>query len=628
MGARIVTPSRLLSPGGSARAWLEASPPYGPCLLGFLRTSDLEETRAYLAWQLSQMANLADPQRDELALLCARLLAAEEQGSTRLPVTEEEMVLLRRVPELVGQPPADAQGTTPPGPRPLVIEGGYLYSQRSHACETRVAAAIAARLNRAGPFPSAAIVAALHEAAATALPAPSAEQSAAVLHALSHALGVISGGPGTGKTTTALTLVRCLVRLGLPPARLALCAPTGKAASRMDDDLRRRLTDANNPHPADVALMRECPKAQTLHRLLGVAKDGRCWRPARAPLPVAAVIVDECSMVDLVLMDALFSALPGSALVVLLGDADQLPSVAAGSVFRDLDAHAARLERGLRTELSPAGTRLAQLARAIRAGDGALSRYQARAGAGSLLYQGAEQIPSEERAELLRQHHHRHFASDESVGLARYVYSISDESGFAPADCARLDRLQAGLMRARILTVTREHASGALRANAFLHGMHGGGAGFLPGEPVLMLRNDYQRELWNGGQGVAILLSRRGRAPQVEVAFPSRTGWQAVDPLAMGNALEHAYALTTHKAQGSEFDEVLLLLPDFACPVLTRELLYTAVSRARSSVVLCGSPEMIGLAIATRQVRDSGLSARLAALAQGRGSTGLAAGKG
>jgi exodeoxyribonuclease V alpha subunit len=589
-------------------------------LLSFLRATDLEETRAYLAWELSQMAALAPSQRDELALLCARLLAAEEQGSTRLALAEKDLMLLRCVPELVGQPRAEMEAVPPQYARPLVLDGHHLYSHRSHACETRVAAALAARLDRASPFPGEAILAVLRDAATTAVPVPSPDQGAAVVHALSRRLGVISGGPGTGKTTTALTLVRCLVRLGVPTARVALCAPTGKAASRMEDDFRRRLADLTNPDPADVALVRECPRAQTLHRLLGASSDGRFRHLSREPLPVAAVVVDECSMVDLSLMDALLSALPDTALVFLLGDADQLPSVAAGSVFRDLDAHAARLEHGLRTSPDPAGERLAELARAVRAGNGVLPLCESRSRFTLLRYQGAEQIPGEQRAELLRQHYRRHFTSADIASLARQVYTI-DDGCFAPDDSARLDRLLSALMRCRILTVTREHTSGSLRANAFLHDMHGGGAGFAPGEPVLMLRNDYQRELWNGGQGVAILVRRAGRLPTVEVAFPSRTGWQVVDPVAMSGALEHAYALTTHKAQGSEFDEVLFLLPDFASPLLTRELLYTAVSRARKSVVLCGSPDMIGLAIATRQERDSGIAARLAYLLEHR--TGL-----
>jgi exodeoxyribonuclease V alpha subunit len=129
-----------------------------------------------------------------------------------------------------------------------------------------------------------------------------------------------------------------------------------------------------------------------------------------------------------------------------------------------------------------------------------------------------------------------------------------------------------------------------------------------------MLRNDYQREIWNGDQGIAILLRRPGRPPAIAVAFRSRAGWQAVEPEPAGRVLGHGYALTAHKSQGSEFDQVLLLLPDFACPIFTRELLYTAVSRARRSVVLCGALEKVNLAITTKEMRESGVAARLGSL--------------
>jgi exodeoxyribonuclease V alpha subunit len=495
-----------------------------------------------------------------------------------------------------------------------------------------VVASLAARLGRLGPFAPLAVAQALRDVAQGAAPAPSAEQLAAVARALARPVGIISGGPGTGKTTTALTLVRCLVRLGIAPERIALCAPTGKAASRMEDDVRRRLAAESSPHPADKALLRDCPKAQTVHRLLGARGDGHsAFHPSHEPLPFRAVIVDESSMVDLVLMDRLLAALPADAALILLGDADQLPSVSAGSVFRDLGAYATRLQHGFRTDTSRAtGQQLSTFALAVRAGEvptvaRLLGLRSSPARPGELRHEGIEHVARTYRTELLRQYHRRSFATmvraerseagegdgPDIVALAGHIFKLRD-GAFEPDDAARLDVLAAKLARSRILTVTRERATGSNQTNAFLHDLHGGGAGFLPGEPVLMLRNDYQRELWNGDQGVTILLDRPGRPTSVAVAFRARTGWLAVAPDTLGGALDHGYALTVHKSQGSEFDEVLLLLPDSACPIFTRELLYTAVSRARRSVVLCGPTEMVSLAIATKEVRDSGVAARLA----------------
>jgi exodeoxyribonuclease V alpha subunit len=128
-----------------------------------------------------------------------------------------------------------------------------------------------------------------------------------------------------------------------------------------------------------------------------------------------------------------------------------------------------------------------------------------------------------------------------------------------------------------------------------------------------MLRNDYERELWNGDQGMAVRVRQSGKPAAVAVAFRSREGWRTVDARAMASALGLGFALSVHKAQGSEFDEVLLLLPDFACPLLTRELLYTAISRARKSVVLCGALARFSAGIATGETRNSGLAERMAA---------------
>jgi len=599
----------ILVPGGSAQAVLRRTSPYPQELLRLIEENDLDESRAYLAWQLSEMAVGLEPaERSAFLLLCARLLVAEGHGSTRLALSGEDRAILARAPELVGA----GEGNTP-----LVVDHGHLYTRRSHACEDRVVAALSARLAKAGAFSTGSIEQALRESSATASPPPSPRQAAAVVQALAHLVGVISGGPGTGKTTTALTLVRCLVRLGIPAARIALCAPTGKAASRMEDDFRRRLVALVNPDAVDLALLHDGPKAQTLHRLLGVTPDRSSHlRAPDQPLPFRAVIVDESSMVDLVLMDRLLGAVPMAVPLVLLGDADQLPSVSAGAVFRDLGAYATRLEHGFRTGSSgSAGERLSALALAVREGDAAaaLALCAVRTDVGQVRYDGVEHLPSERRTQLLRQHHQRHFAAAESLALAKHVYSLP-EGTFGADDTARLDALAARLARARVLTVTRERATGSVATNALLHDLHGGGPGFLPGEPVLMLRNDYQRELWNGDQGVCILLRRAGRPASVAVAFHSRAGWQAVEPEPMGRALGHGYALTAHRSQGSEFDEVLLLLPDFACPIFTRELLYTAVSRARRSVVLCGSIEMMNLAVRAKQDRDSGVALRLASL--------------
>ena len=593
-----------LQPTGTARQAIAARPAYPPGLLELTRASDLDESSAYLAWQVAQLAiGLLPDERDAFMLLLGRLLVAQALGSTRLVTTEGERALLAKLPDLVQSRPART---------PLVLDRDYLYTQRAHACETRVALRLAQSHARPTSLAPAMVARALDEVAANGAPAPSSEQQAAVAAVLGRYLGIISGGPGTGKTTTALALVRSLVRLGVPPTDIALCAPTGKAASRLEDDFRTRLGALKDPAKADRILLADCPKAQTLHRLLGASRGpGGVVHAARDPLPLRALIVDESSMIDLALMDKLLAALPDETLLVLLGDADQLPSIAAGAVFRDLGRFAVRLERGYRADVAqPAGRQIADLALAVRAGNAkdATQLCALRSGPSALTRQGVEHVAPEHRDDLLRDYHRRNFAGSGLASLVDHVYT-EENGNFAEEDVRRLDDLAAHLAGTRILAITRGRATGVEHCNAFLHELHGGGPSFLPGEPVLMLRNDYQRDLWNGDQGVAVRVRRPGQP--VAVAFRSRHGWQAVDARAMAGALDLGYALTVHKSQGSEFDEVLLVLPDFACPLLTRELLYTAVSRARKSVILCGAPEQFRAGIAAPEGRNSGLAERL-----------------
>jgi len=613
-----------LSPHGTARQGLAPSPAYPQALLDLMRDSDLDESSLFLVWQLAQLApGLAAGEREAFMLLLGRLLVAQALGSTRLRIGEQDRTLLANVPDLVGTfrrdnaPPATSEplvGGFPTG-RPLVLDGDYLYAQRAHASEGRIVAALAQRLRRPGPYPKADIVAALADVVAAGPGVPSDEQRAAIVAALGRFLGIITGGPGTGKTTTALALVRTLVRLGASPASIALCAPTGKAASRLEEGFRNRLATLAQPPLADQTLLAQCPPAQTLHRLLGsVPRIGGSFATATHLLPYRVIVVDESSMIDLVLMDRLLGALATDAVLILLGDADQLPSVSAGAVFRDISGHAARLVRGFRTDdAHSAGRQLAALTAGVRAGQAGpcLALCVARAQPELLHHQGVELVASDRRDQLLRRYHRRLFSDRTMQADMEHLYRF-DGGAFDAAETQRLETLTTRLARTRVLAITRQRPTGVERANAFLHDLHGGGPAFLPGEPVLMLRNDYERGLWNGDQGVAVRVQRPGHPSAIAIVFRSRTGWLPVDPSAVGEAFSLAFALTVHKSQGSEFDEVILLLPDSPSPLSNRELLYTAVSRARRSFILCGAPQAFEAGIKTSENRSSGIAERLA----------------
>ena len=600
-----------LSPFGSACQRLEPKLAYPPGLLAELRDADLGEEEAYLAWQMAQLAGeLEKNVRRDLVRLIGRSLIVASQGSTRMLLTGPEQETLRAVPALVG---------VPGDRKPLIVDGRFLYHQRILACETHVAAALKAIMAQPGPSPSA-VSSVVADIVATSRPKLSPEQRAAVVKALGLRVAVVSGGPGTGKTTIALAIARGLVRLGVPADELALTAPTGKAANRLQELFRAGLAAIPTPSFEDFALGSACPPARTLHRLLGYSPStGRFQHHENHPIPARAIIADEGSMIDLVLMDGLLRGLRRDAVLVLLGDPNQLPSVDAGAVFRDLGSLAVRLNTSFRTDQAQfAGRHISQCADAVRAGDsGRLADLIVlRPNNAALAFDGVELVPGKERESMLTAwYRDRLTALPDWDGLIHHEYGLGP-AGFSSDDQARLDRLHAHLQRQRVLCVTREWSTGANPVNQFLHDVHAGKrTGLVPGEPVQILRNDYERGLWNGDQGLILTVRERGVRPMAvfRLASGEQTRWLVVAPEILGDSLALAYALTVHKAQGSEYDQVLLLLPDTPLPLLTRELIYTALTRSRQSVVICGSPDVLAAGVVHSLDRTSGLAERLVA---------------
>jgi exodeoxyribonuclease V alpha subunit len=600
-----------LSPLGSARARVTGRDDGYPTeLLATLEDAGLGEAWLYLAWQLAAWARGLDPsERRQLAATAARCFVAAAGGSTRVDLDDHELALVARAPEVVG----------PPGSRrPLVLEGRFLYEQRLLACEARVAAAVRGRAGLAADEVAAKADAASREVT-DAVPPPTPEQAAAVRRALTARFTVVTGGPGSGKTTVALAMVRALVRAGVAPESIALAAPTGKAANRLEEALRAGLARLpGGGSDADRTIGARLPAAQTLHRLLGYsATTGSFQHHHNNRLATRAVLVDEASMIDLALMDRLLRALPDEARLVLLGDPDQLPSVAAGAVLRDLGSLAVRLDASHRMDpRDPAGHRLLEAARAARAGDVAGFRAvaDARATAAALTGAGVERLPAAEREPLLERWYEARIARPPELdALAQQPVEV-DGAALAPDAALRLAPLLRHALAARVLCVTHGRETGTIATNAWFHRRAGANddAERLPGEPVMMLRNDYDRGLWNGDQGV--LVRTRGRTGDVglRAAFPTRAGWAAWDVASFGDGLALAYALTVHKAQGSELDAAALLLPATALPLVTRELLYTGLTRSRRSVVVCGEDAVLAAALATPLARSSGLAERLA----------------
>ncbi len=462
------------------------------------------------------------------------------------------------------------------------------------------------------------------------------EQCQAILRAAISRFTLITGGPGTGKTSIVVAILRMLARLGIAPEKIAMAAPTGKAAFRMSESVRESLKRIENPAKSDEELRDASLEARTVHRLLRYSpSSGRFMHHGNNQLDASVVIVDECSMLDLVLTERLLAAIPEKTQLVMLGDADQLPSVTAGAVFRDLvdaasekpDSRApvcVRLVRSYRMDESDERVRsIPQVASSVNRGD-ADALLPGAAGASSIVrrsrpedlkFEGVEMLSPDSAhiEEFLARWHEKFVGNAEIHELARGVKRPT-ETGFDGETAARLERLLKFRAASRILCLTRVLPTGTERINRILHSLTTGTPsqvsqriGFRVGEPVMVVRNDYERTLFNGDQGVVIQVRTPGRGEAMMVAF-NRPGGLAVFHLdAIRDSIELSYATTVHKSQGSEFDSVALILPETELPILTREIVYTGLTRSRRSVVLVGAEEMLRKGIERRIERHSGL---------------------
>ncbi len=515
------------------------------------------------------------------------------------------------------------------GDAPLVLENGLLYLRRYREYERRLAAGLQRiathPLAEADPGRLATLFGQLFPQAREGMD----HQARAAAVALRHPLVLVTGGPGTGKTTTIARLLVLLaaqaVQADQALPRVALAAPTGRAAERMAESLRLAVQRLRLVGIAPALCDAMPSTGTTLHRLLGVIPDSPRFRHhADNPLPYDVVVVDEASMIDLPLMTKLVEAVADGSRLVLLGDPDQLPSVEAGDVLSAIlrasgdglgtqadDAQALRalLAPDALQPLAPprrfAGRRvqlqrgyrqtdaldLAPLAHAVREGNSATALALLRVGtlAGVHFH--------EDQSDPL-QHHREHL-----LGHWRGLGEAADP-GQALANAGRI----------RLLTAVREGPQGARGLNARIEALLAGvprpgmAPGYFHGRLLLITENSYRHRLFNGDIGIC-LIDRHG---SVTAWFPGETPDQprGFHPGALP-AHESAFAMTVHKAQGSEFDEVWLQLPRRDNRVLSRELIYTGMTRARQSLHVLGSAEVLEAALARHASRLSGLAARL-----------------
>lgn len=495
--------------------------------------------------------------------------------------------------------------------RPFILDGSWLYHQRSHVIETELVEMLQGRIGP-GIFSAADVTSALERMPPHVL---SDEQLRAVSVAAAQRLSIITGGPGTGKTTIILNLIHALLALGVPAEKIVLAAPTGKAANRMADRVRE---------------IPELPAPRTLHRVLEYSQTLRNFRRDRYnPLRQAFVIVDEASMIDLHMMRNLLDAL-GDAHLVLLGDAQQLPSVESGTVLRDLILektdlpYVVQLHTSFRQrEDDPAGAAILEHARGIQAGDitqwsrmHTLSGYNPNQPGVSRLVPGDDYNVTLTRfADAWSRAHI--FEQPVWNRLVEHV-CVLDRGEFGAEDIRLLNEAFEVLGRSRILCVTRKRASGSKAINESIHSRYSDALGisrteYGPGMPVMMLHNDYGRGLFNGDQGLLVRVQVDQQVSLMAV-FPHEERYRAHHLTALEKQIDVAFAMTVHKAQGSEFESVVVVLPVEDLPLVTRENLYTAVTRAKKGVCILSTQEMFETAVQRPVRRFSGVAEKLAAL--------------
>lgn len=623
----------------------------GPLLATFNRAGVLTSADVHVAQRLGRLTGETDEHVHLAAALavravragsvCVRLDDARELARTEQDPTDDAAAaafegLAWPDPATwratVERSPMVAVGPDDPRELPTRLVDGRLYLDRYWRDEQSVRTEIDRRLRDdvRAPDPAALRAAALR----VFPPAPTdgdrpaftnARQRLAIAATAHSRLSVLTGGPGTGKTTTVARLLAALQEVAGPGLRVALSAPTGKAAARLQEAVQDALTQLSPDDRARVGR----PQAMTVHRLLG-------WRPGSSTrfrhdrehhLPHDLVVVDETSMVSLPLMARLLEALRPEARLLLVGDPDQLASVEAGAVLGDLVSRPPVADRlpALLAQVLPDDVPTGEAERrALRNGVVELvesHRFQdavgrlATATRGVVRPDGERTASPEEVLTVLR-------AGDPGVALVRTGDHPTD------ADVAELRRDVVEAGRALVAAARSGDAAGALEALgrhrlllAHRHGEAGvstwserveawiaeavgdlGPGVWYPGRPLLVTTNDRDTGLYNGDTGVVVDDGAGG----VVAVFGDPQAPRHVRPHRLPT-VQTVHAMTVHRAQGSQFDRVTVLLPPATSPLLTRELFYTAVTRARTSVRVIGSEEAVRTAVARPIRRASGL---------------------
>ncbi len=666
---------------------------------------DIDDGVFFLAWEIASLppALTRQEQKAVLMLVLCTLIALR-QGSTCLPlehgllsllktlVSQEVLVtlesesvedlhaLLKQLLRSEKLRDIVADHGDEEDYKPLIIKDNKIYHQRMLHYEQRLIDVLSERLLKQGAsIQTDGIEEHLEQVwQSSSTTQLTAEQRYAVLTSVHLPLTIITGGPGTGKTSIVVAILRLMTQLGVQPEEIALAAPTGKAANRMLESIEsqwQRSLDVEMDTRKEF--LKRLPSPQTVHRMLGYSGQMQHYHHQEYnPLHARVVIVDEASMIDIFLMERLVRALRPDAHLILLGDADQLPSVEAGSVLRDMTAQDPSTDTPWRALLNeppeshhgagvgstwtvkltkshrmrdddPDGRSVLHTANAVRdgdierllgQGDGSLHR---RRNLDDIQWRGAEwlefmgvrhadeshhqSVNAEQLRLFLQQFAYDQLELEKHVNLASYVVNhISHEANQVltnAQDIEALRKVMAQTQRSRLLTLTRVYPTGTRALNRavleLLRRQTGARAtqAWLPGSPVMMLRNDYEREIFNGDQGIVMSAWHHGRQ-ELMVFFPRGESFVAYNLESLRSNLDLSFAMTVHKSQGSEFERVALILPEEPLPLLTREVIYTAITRSKKGAIVVGSHRVLEAGVTSKMKRFSALGDALLGLAK------------
>lgn len=512
---------------------------------------------------LFSLSGLEPAEKERFNEILARLVNKQESGSSCLPIQkdEEEFLLGSEIVSLAGE----NKDT------PLIIFAGKLFFHRYHHYESRMAAQLQDYMAQSNEIIVSKEVIDLTFDSDGDTPS---DQRLAAEKALSSSFVVVSGGPGTGKTTTALKILS-LLHFGMEKMDVALAAPTGKAAQR----LYSSIVAGKDYLPTELAGRVDDwlpDTATTIHRLLGVNRNSINFRHNKAnPLPWDVILIDEASMVDIAMMAKLIDALKPGGRLILLGDKDQLASVESGTVLSTLIG---ALDSGVELRKTYRfNEEIKNIALAINSSN------------------------VDSAWTLLEKNKHKDWRKHILDSYGIYFDKVNDIIG-NDADIAF-----AALKEFMVLAALRNGHYGVGGINNLVEKHlqdigHKDQSPWYVGRPILITQNDYKLGLYNGDIGIC-LLAEDGN---LRVFFENGEGYKSYLPIALCQH-ETVYAMTVHKSQGSEFSEVLLVLPEKDNQVLSRELIYTAITRAKKRVSMVAEKDVFSAAIKRFNLRDSGL---------------------